>query len=145
MLINNHGWGLREMIIYSSIILIALFLIVCFSSKLMTDVFVGDDSSSRSFIYSSLENSIRMATFEYMKKNYREEMGVGTITVTTANLVQYSFLKPKDFVMKNKDRCYGYALVKKNIDESLIVEPYIQCDSYETINYQSWRLGGQYE
>lgn len=142
MKLNNHGWGLNEMLIYCGILLfflmVAIFFIVQLSNSL-GDTFKS--SVSGDITYSMVEENIKSATSSYIEKYYKEDIGTGTITVSVDNLLKYDMLsessiKPTD----EKNACKGYALVKKENNE-LIIDSYIKCDNYETDNYQAWRIG----
>lgn len=142
MVFNNHGWGLRQMILCSAIIVIALLFVVFYSSRLMDglgDVF--HDSIIEDITYASIEESISTAALTYADTYYENEIGSGTITVTTTNLIQYDLLEQTDLITSSNDTCQGYVLLRKDEDNDLNAEPYIQCTSYETNNYQSWRVG----
>lgn len=146
MKLNNHGWGLKQMIVYSAILLMALFITVFFSMQL-TAAFNEpfQKSTLRNVTYSMIEENIVMATSSYMEKYYDSEIGSGTITVKTDNLILYGVLKEEDLVTSTKDICKGYSLVRKNIESGLKIDAYIKCSNYETSNYQNWRMGEFYE
>ena len=142
MKLNKHGLGLKYLILYSAIFIIAILFIVFFSkqaSEGLGDVFKS--SIKGNVTYATIENNISEAALSYMKKYYKEEVGLGTITVTTDNLLKYQMINEIDLVTSENDNCKGYVLVKKNGDETLSTESYIQCKNYETKNYQSWRIG----
>ncbi len=141
MRMNNHGWGAKEMIFCSAIILIAFFFVVFYTSQLMEGL--GDtfrQNITGNITYSSIEENVEKSALAYMSKYYKNEVGMGTITIKSSNLIQYGILKESDFVTSEKDSCYGYALVRRD-GEDLMAEPYITCSKYETDHYQSWRLG----
>lgn len=141
MKLNNHGLGLKYLILYSVIIIMAIFFIVVFSRQ-ASDGF-GDifkESLKGNVTYTTIETNMSEKTLAYMKKYYKEEVGLGTITVTTDNLLKYQMLNEIDLITSEKDTCQGYALVKKN-NGTLQAESFIKCNHYETKNYQSWRMG----
>lgn len=141
MKLNNHGWGLRQMLIYCAIIFIAFLFAIYYVSSLTKDL--GDafkNSISDTITYTSIEENMENAAHTYMDKYYKNEIGSGTITITTDNLITHDILNENDFVTSNKDTCNGYVLVKKELNE-LQYKAYITCSNYETENYQSWRIG----
>lgn len=142
MILNNHGLGLKQLILCGTILLLALFF-VSFSISQLSNEFKDafKNSITGSNTYSSIEENIRTSALFYMKEYYKSEIGFGTITVTTDKLIEYSILNNTDLEINSKDICKGYALVKKEKDFSLKTEAYITCKHYETENYQSWRLG----
>ncbi len=142
MILNNHGFGLNQLLLYGIILLLALFFISFSVSQLSSefkDVFKNSITEKNS--YSSIEENVRTSALFYMKKYYKREIGFGMITVTTDNLIERSILHKTDLEISSKDTCKGYALVKKDKDFSLKADAYITCMHYETENYQSWRLG----
>lgn len=142
MKLNNHGMGLKYLILYSAILIIAFLFVIFFGREFndgLGDVFKS--SIKGNVTYATIENNMKEATLSYMKKYYKEEVGLGTITITTDNLLKYQMLNESDLVTSEKDNCKGYALVKKNEEGNLNAESYIQCKNYETKNYQSWRIG----
>ncbi len=141
MKLNNHGLGLKYLILYSVVIIIAIFFIVVFSRQAregLGDVF--KDSIKGNITYSTIEKNLVEKSLAYIEKYYKEEIGLGTITVTTGNLLKFQMLNESDLITSEKDSCKGYALIKKN-NGTLLAESYIKCNNYETKNYQSWRIG----
>lgn len=142
MVLNNHGWSTKQMILYCSILLIALFFAVFYSQRLMNAV--GEnfkENVTGKVTYSTVQRNVENAALLYIEKYYGNKIGNGTITVLTENLIDYNVLKENELITSDKDNCKGYALIKKNNKGVLIATPYIQCSDYITENYQSWRLG----
>lgn len=142
MKLNNHGWGLNQMLIYCGILffflLVAIFFIIQLSNSL-GDALKGSLSDNVS--YATVEENVKNSAVLYMNEYYKNEIGTGTITVTVDNLLKYKMLEESDLIPSDeKTSCKGYALVKKE-NSSIIVTPYISCLNYETNGYQSWRLG----
>lgn len=142
MKLDNHGWGLNQMLIYCAILLFFLLIAIFFIVQLSRSL--GDtlkDAIAEVVTYSEVEENIKSAAKSYMEKYYHEEMGTGTITITADNLLKYDMLDEKSLTpTEEKKSCIGYALVKKDNNEQKI-SSYIKCKDYETNNYQSWRLG----
>lgn len=138
MKLNNHGWGLNEMLIYCAILL--FFLILAIFSIVQLSKSLGDSLFS-DLTYSMVEDNVKEATLLYIEEYYEYEIGAGTITVTTDNLLKYGVIeKSKLKPSEEKESCKGYALVKKQNNE-LDITSYIKCNKYVTSGYQSWRLG----
>ena len=130
------------MILCSAIILIALFFVVAFSTQLMREFGPSfKESITGKVTYATIERNINNATLSYMDKYYKNEIGTGTITILTDNLIEYNLLKDTDLVTSENDICSGYALVRKNNNEDLEVETFIKCKDYTTRNFQNWRMG----
>jgi hypothetical protein len=140
MKLNNRGWGLCQMIIYCAILffflMVAVVLIIQLSSILQNVNIAGITT------YSDIEDNVILAANNYIEKYYKEEIGTGTITITTDNMLNYKTIKETDLLPTEEDKaCSGYALVKKNSDDTLNISSFIKCSNYETVGYQSWRLG----
>ena len=135
---NRLGFGLKELIVYSAILFIALLFVV-YNTKTLTKEF--KEINRKEITYPVIEDSIKEATLKYFDKFYKEEIGGGTITVTSSNLVKYHLLKDEDMITDQKDYCKGYGLIYRNRNNEIEVRPFIHCDSYETKGYQSWSLG----
>jgi hypothetical protein len=139
MKLNNHGWGLNQMLIYCAILfaflMVAVVLIIQLSS-ILENVNLVD-----TITYSDIEENVVNASNTYIEKYYKEDITTGTITITTSNLLKYNILSKKELTPTKEDEaCIGYALVKK-VDNKLDISSFIKCSDYETNGYQSWRLG----
>lgn len=129
------------MILYAAILIIAFLIVVYLTSSSkgeFHDLFKASLKGSRT--YSTIESDISDSALKYMNKYYDDEVGMGTITVTTDNLIKYGIMYESDFATAD-DSCKGYALVKKDASKNLVANAFITCSEYETENYQSWRLG----
>lgn len=94
--------------------------------------------------YDSIERKIGSGALSYINKYYKKEIGTGTITILSDNLVEHNIIKEKDLITSSNDNCIGYALVRKDNKGDLEITPYINCSNYVTKDYQSWRVG-EYE
>lgn len=142
MPLNNHGLSMKEMIIYSSIMLIALFFAVFFVMQLMGEF--GEsfkESVTGKVTYATVERNVEEATLLYIDKYYKEGIGNDTITVLTDNLVSYNIIKESNLITSDNDSCSGYALVRKSTNDYIVAESYIVCQNYITEDFQSWRMG----
>ncbi len=130
------------MILCCSVLLIALFFVVFFAMQFQKQF--GDtfkESVTGKVTYSTIERNISNSALIYMREYYDNEIEHGTITITTNNLIEYEIMDEKDLFTSDNDVCTGYALVRKNKDNSLYSEAYITCQNYETKDFQQWRLG----
>lgn len=134
---NNSGFSLKSFILYSCILFGALLFAIYNTKTLAKQISV----SSKKITYPIIENSLKEATINYFKKYYKDEIGGGTITVTSSNLIKYHLLSESDMITEQKDSCKGYGLIHRNRTNEIEVESFIHCNSYETKGYQSWRLG----
>lgn len=145
MKLNNQGWSLNQMILCCAILLIAFFFAIFFSMQLMREF--GEsfkESVTGKVTYATIERNIVNGANLYMEKYYKEEIGNGTITILTDNLIQYTLIKESDLITSDKDSCKGYALVREN-NNVLEIEPYITCSNYITKDFKEWRMGEVYE
>lgn len=133
MISNNHGWSLKEMIVLSAILIMALmvatFHVMRFSKG------VKDNTLTNNYI--ALENQVTAATESYLQEYYGEI--TSSLVISTDNLISYGFLSSDSFSNSN-DSCKGYALVNGYNQEEYSINSYIKCNQYETENYEIWRL-----
>lgn len=150
MKLDNRGWGYRDMIIYSSIIIICLVIVVFFSHIMYTNL-EKDVSNASSYssntneekkpisltkeqeeYYHNKELEVKQATYVYLDKNNYQ----GTSAIRKVDL---DILEGFGYVNKVTDvldgsSCKGYAIV--SVKNSLYtVNPYIQCSHYVTNGY----------
>lgn len=142
MVFNNRGFGLKQMILFCAMLLVALFFAIFFTNQLMSEFKESFKEGLKEDIsYDSIERKIESGAGYYMKNYYKDEVGTGTITILSDNLIKHDLLKNEDLVTSDEDNCKGYALVRKNTDGKLEITPYINCNNYVTKDYQSWRVG----
>jgi len=130
MRLNNHGWGLKEMMILTAILVfffgLALYFIYTLYNSLSNEF--NSNSSNKEF-YSSLEVGIEEATLLYLRSNY----------VNDNTKIDISLLTEDEYISEIVDSetgnvCDGYVLVY-DFSEKL-VDAYISCDNYETLGYE---------
>lgn len=163
MKLDNHGWGLREMIIYSCIILFLLF----FAAFLINDLYEGikvskgnnsyyntqnnyDEEEEEApeeeeepeyendiidyTYYEAMEREIKRATIEYVR-DYNYDLEGQILKVSVETLVGLGYMEqPYDQTLTEK--CTGYSNVY--LDESTNeynVKSYIGCSTYRTEGY----------
>ena len=119
-MMNNHGWGLRDMIIFSSIIIIALALVYMLINNLYKEL----EGPSTTPSYSTIEKKLENAAKKYFSIRENEDVDM----VVSEELVDEKLINEKTLTL-NGDKCTGYVI--KN--ESL--KAYISCDNYETEGY----------
>lgn len=154
MKLDNRGWGYRDMIIYSCILLFCLLLSVYFVNSLYNDLEKSAErqkinSSSSDVVevpkkedkednkidysyYFDLEDKLKEATIKYIK-NENVDLSNGLVTINSSILVDKGYLK--DFYDQYGVRCGGYSnvLVEENYEYS--VQSYILCNDYSTAGY----------
>ena len=152
MKLDDRGWGYRDMIIYSSIIIISLLIVVFFSHLMYTNL-EKNVSNTPSYVtktegekdketisltkeqeayYHNKELEIKQATYVYLEKNNYQE-------TSTIRKIDLDILEGFGYVNKVTDildgsACKGYAtiLVKNSL---YTVESYITCSHYVTDGY----------
>ena len=153
MKLNNNGWGYRDMIIYSCIILFALVIAAVsissyydsFMSDLNTnndnnDYYVddnNDEDTEESIVtdtdyYKLQEDKLKSATLDYVK-NYSYDLTEDILVVSIDTLVSFGFIDPI-YDQTGSNVCTGYSNVYL-VGEEFGVVPYINCSNYVTIGY----------
>lgn len=131
--LNKHGWGMKEMIIFSSILfaflLVAVFYILRLYHGLEQTGVIPNTTNTSSYSYSDVEQKVLDAGIDYYNEYYESDIDV---TITTSIMKKHGFLQAKDLKPKNeKKECNGYVVF---IDGE--PEAFIQCENYETIGYE---------
>lgn len=145
---NNKGFGLNEMIIYSTIILvfllIATFYVISLYSEINSDGIkkselptnenvVTETNSSKDSVkeelpnYLSYEQELESASFNYLEDN--------EMVVNNEMRLEYDNLLNSGYVSKMNDNCSGYVIVYPQ-DNNFSVKSYIKCDNYMTEGYE---------
>lgn len=111
--LNNHGWGLKEMLIISAILILFL-LFVAYSI-----VALYHNLDNKAPVYSGLENTLIKAAIKY------------NAVYDSVNFITLQDLKEAEYIEiftdSNDEECDGYVLME---DGDYI--PYIKCKNYKT-------------
>ena len=117
MKLNNKGWGLRQMLIMSSIIFIFLLIAAYYIYALYNNLDVQTGKQ-----YATLEFELQTAAVNYHMQYPND------------NIITLSELKNKGiisiFTDSNDKDCNGYVIVNQTDYKS-----YISCEFYTTKNY----------
>lgn len=135
MYLNNKGWGLKEMILLSCIILAAVFVAAIMINTLYKDLDMninGNNASNPSSSnqnkeekYEAIERNLLSAAKKYARENNLEdEESVDSDTLIANGYLTVSKMTNED------DTCEGY-VTKQNTS----YKAYISCESYETKGY----------
>lgn len=154
MKLNNNGWGYRDMIIYSSIIIIALvFVAVSISSfydgldiperptynpsgevnskeeneDKPTDIPVDEN------YYLNLEANVKSATLDYLN-TYSYDMSDEILNISVDTLVSFDFIEPL-YDKSGANTCSGYSNVYVTSQGVYEIKPFISCGDYVTSGY----------
>lgn len=147
MKLNNHGWGLKDMVLYMTILVIflfiAVFLIVRMYHQLdqrnfnISDYFPEGETTTTEkeiLLYSDLEVKIKNSAVKYLKNYYENELTNEKISITL------NVLKAKNLIddlkdIKDKSSCDGYVLASMNDNLEMVYYPYVKCANYTTLGY----------
>lgn len=131
MKLTNHGWGLREMIFLSVVILFFVIVAAIMVSNLYSDLNLSQDNnsgtnsdSSGGYTYSEIEQHLSDAARRY----YRTHSDDGSTIVISEDLVELNYLRSSQLETDN-DTCEGYAVIADDF------KAYITCSYYETEGY----------
>lgn len=156
MKLDNRGWGYRDMIIYSCILLFCLLLSVYFVNSLYNDLeksaIIQEQNTTNSNIvevpkeeepekeevkfdysyYFDLEDGLKNATYTYINEG-NVDYSSGLVTVNSSILIDKGYLK--NFYDQHGNRCSGYSNVIADDMLGYTVESYILCNDYSTAGY----------
>ena len=156
--LNNHGWGLREMIIYMCI-LILILLFVAFSISALYRKIDEDNREHPQHIntdpvepstqepvievpqrsvnytyYSQLETNLYNATQLFLQERPHELNG-GIMKVEAQSLIDLGYMDVM-YNDNNSDFCTGYSNVYLGEgNDSYTIKSYIRCDNYSSTGY----------
>lgn len=116
---NNHGWGLREQLIISASLLIALLLVSSLIFALYNRLDVEKGSK-----YFTLEEKLKIASVKYVSENNVKNEGY----ITLKELKENDYIDI--FQDSNYNDCDGYVIYKDSDYKS-----YISCEFYKTKNF----------
>lgn len=165
MKLNNHGWGMREMIIYTCILIILLLFVASSISS-----FYDSIESSQAKKNQEYQESLKRAEEEKKKKEQEEQLKqeetiinvdynyyinlenkLKTATMNYMNQNAYDLsgqilnvtldtLVNLNYVDKLYDQtgsnlCTGYSNVYEDINGSYVIKSYVSCSNYSTEGY----------
>ncbi len=122
MLRNNHGWGLKEMLFLSALLLFFVLLVAFSISQFYQDLEGGISSSSNS--YEAIESRLKVAAKKYHQEGKNEES-----LILSDTLLSEGYLSLNDLTYQD-DICEGYVIVKEKE-----YTPFIHCAYYESEGY----------
>ena len=132
MKLNNRGWGLREMLILSAILIfffcLAIYFIYVLSSSLSTSSSINNEAPVNYTLYKNYEEKLYNAGEKFLLNNKSYQDSIINLS-TLINAGYISGIKDLD----TKNECNGYIKVY-NLDEREI-QAFIKCDNYITEGY----------
>lgn len=121
MKLNNNGWGLKEMMIISSILLMFLLFAAYYIWVLYSDL-----SKTRPSVYNELEYVLQSSAERYLKKqDNKSDRVVVSLKELQTNGYLITFTDPND------EDCNGYVIYDSGEYNS-----YISCEFYTTSGYK---------
>lgn len=157
--LNNNGWGYRDMIIYSSIILIALIIVAVSISSFYDDLSnsinnnntykpnsnvvqpeeegnsdnTNTTPSTNTNYYVWLESQLKSATLDYLN-TYSYDLTDNIMNVSLDTLVSFGFIEQL-YDQSGNNICSGYSNVFITTDGQYEIKPFINCSNYVTSGY----------
>ena len=128
-MLNNHGWGLREMLFICAGIILCVLFVAAMVNNLYSEITpaTGGETSRPSTstnTYEKVEKRLESAAKLYHRRH--EEIGN---LIISDDLLDEKYLTTEDLTVNN-DFCSGYVIVENNV-----YTPYISCENYETEGY----------
>lgn len=154
---NNKGWGLAEMLILCSILVISLLLASFYirslgrnitgqkehNNTVNTEQSNKEDNTSNSEedkinsnIYTKIENKMELLSQRYIYNIYSNEVDETTIIVDLKHLLEQDYEKELKDMIDNYS-CKGYSKVYK-VETNIYYDSYISCDEYTTIGFEDF-------
>ena len=141
-MLNNHGWGIRDMIIYCCVIL--LFLLIAtyyiksfyegFSNASNTVVETKEEEKGKKEInysrYKDYEQRMNRAAINYVYKHYNG-LNNSIASIRLYDLTSGGYIEPL-YDQADGTGCVGYSNVWDTEDGVLHASSYISCTSYKT-------------
>ncbi|MBO4245201.1 MAG: hypothetical protein J5892_00465 [Bacilli bacterium] len=109
MKLNNHGWGLAEMLLLIALLLVFLLIAIFYIARLYNG-FAKDNTS----------NNVEAAVNEYLYDKF------GTYDAPYDIMLSLEKLK-EETDLNIANNCVGYVLVK-NVDGKTVIKNNITCD-----------------
>ena len=120
MKLNNHGWGLKELLIMTSILLILLLIVTYYIYVLFNNL---DDRKGGQYL--KLEAKLQAAAVRYVNS---EKILSSQAVIRLADLKSKGYIE--DFTDSNGDDCNGYVIYQDNDYKS-----YISCKFFTSKKY----------
>ena len=150
MKLNNGGWGYREMIIYSCIIIFALVFVAMSISSFYDDVVTPNESiiqnnndveenenekpiNTDTDYYALQELKLKNATLDYVN-TYSYDLTDDILKVSIDTLVSFNFMS-QIYDQTGTSKCSGYSNVYTTDKGVYEIRPYISCSNYVTSGY----------
>lgn len=157
---NNKGWGLAEMLILCSILIISLLMTSFYirslgktisgqkehnntinvehtnKDEIVSENNQNNTNSNNDIIYINIENKIELLSQRYIYNMYNNQIDETTIIVDMKHLLEQDYEKELKNLIDTYS-CNGYSKVYK-ADEIIYYDSYINCDEYTTIGFEEF-------
>lgn len=124
MTLNNHGWGLREMLFICAGILFCVLFVAVMINNLYDGLTETQKPDTAPKTYVDVEDKLEEAARVFHRRH--EEYGN---LIISEDLLDEGYITEEDLTV-NGDFCSGYILIENNTFSS-----YISCNNYETEGY----------
>lgn len=131
MKLNNRGWGLREMLVLSAILIfffcVAIYFIYLFYSS-FSNSFNNEEKEIDMTIYETYEQILYDAGENYLENidDFKDSI------INMSTLINEGYMK-EIYDPETENECNGY--IKVLDVENKEMDEYIKCDNYETVGY----------
>jgi len=157
---NNKGWGLAEMLILCSILVISLLMASFYIRSLgrniteqkehnntvnaeqsnkkdnTSNIEQNNTNSNSNEVYNKIENRIELLSQRYIYNMYNNEVDETTIIVDMQHLLEQDYEKELENIIDSYS-CKGYSKVYK-VETIIYYDSYIDCDEYTTTGFESF-------
>ena len=131
-MLNKPGWGLKEMLLLSGILVLFLVVAIYYIFSLYQEL----DLEVSANYYTDLEDELEHNAQIYLDDYYEGNLNSDGITITRSILRTYDL--DVHLVDENENACSGYVIASRTHGEDFI-DAYISCDHYTTSGYEDWR------
>lgn len=158
MKLNNKGFGMRETLVYLSILLMVLLIASCSISSFYNDLENGSDDNDYSYLDNIDESNdevineeeeieinytsyyLAEAKFREAAKNYAYDYNLSDSlnTVSLSDVYNAGYLSNKIVDVVDGSECSGYANIEfRNVYGGVYdIDAYISCTNYKTEGYR---------
>ena len=131
-MLNKHGWGLKEMLVLSGILVLFLIIAIYYIFTLYQEL----DKDVTHNYYTDLETELEDSAKVYIEDFYDGDLTSDGLTITRSVLRTYDL---DVSLVDNRGRaCSGYVIASRThgIDN---YQAYLSCPNYTTNGYEDWR------
>lgn len=132
IMLNKHGWGLKEMLVLSGILVLFLIIAIYYIFTLYQEL----DRDVTDHYYTDLETELEDSAKVYIEDYYDGDLTSDGLTITRSVLRTYDL---DVSLVDNRGRaCSGYVIASRTHGEDFY-QAYVSCPNYTTDDYEDWR------